>query len=375
MNFSKLRTPILALLLLTTSMIQAQTPQTSTLKVGSDAPAMDVKYWVKGKPINTLGKGTVNVVEFWATWCGPCKKSIPHLTALAHKYKGKATFSGISVFENAQAKDESYIAGVKSFVDSMGDKMDYNVGADGLKAPMANNWMIAAGQEGIPTAFVVDQQGKVAWIGHPMSGLDDVVQQVIDGKFDLQAEIARDVARKAEDAKKAEENAQFIKDAAPFQNAMKSRHIDEAIKEIDKLIVKYPAFTMNLALTKFSLLLTHSEPEAYRYGKDLAKGPLKDNGDALNTIAWTIVDDKSTLKKPDYAAAVIIAKQAVIAHGNNDPLSLDTYAYALYKSGATAEAILVEEKAVKLAQASPDKFADSLNEIIGRLNKMKGKSI
>ena len=58
----------------------------------------------------------------------------------------------------------------------MGDKMDYRVAMDkvpdgdvrGQNGAMAKNWMIAAGQNGIPTAFIVDRDSKIAWIGHPM---------------------------------------------------------------------------------------------------------------------------------------------------------------------------------------------------------------
>ena len=55
----------------------------------------------------------------------------------------------------------------------------------GYFSAMATNWMKAAGQNGIPTAFVVDKKGLVAWIGHPMAGLDKVLPKVINGEWNV----------------------------------------------------------------------------------------------------------------------------------------------------------------------------------------------
>lgn len=332
---------------------------------------MEVKKWIKGGPITTLGNGSVNVVEFWATWCGPCRQTIPHLTELATKYQGKVTFSGISVFEDPQAKDESYLKKVKSFVDEMGSTMNYNVGADGLTAPMANKWMLASGQEGIPTAFVIDRQGIVAWIGHPMEGLDEALQQIVDGTYDLKASITKAEAQSKEAENKAKAAAQLQKDAIPLANAMQRKDIPVAVLEIEKLIAHHPEAAPELAIAKFNILLHFDEAKAYAYARELASGMLKDNGDALNTIAWAIVMDQVDLKHPDYATAVVVSKRAVEANQNKDPLSLDTYAYALFKSGAKSEALLVCQKALDLAKAQPDRYGDSLNEIANRLVYMK----
>ena len=58
--------------------------------VGDPAPRLQVDRFVKGAPVKDFKQGQVYVVEFWATWCRPCKESIPHITELQKKYGSKA---------------------------------------------------------------------------------------------------------------------------------------------------------------------------------------------------------------------------------------------------------------------------------------------
>ena len=78
------------------------------------AASLDGLTYIKGKPV-TFEKGKVTVVEFWATWCPPCKESIPHLTKVQKQYKDKGvTVIGIS--------NEQELETVKTFVDRTGRK-------------------------------------------------------------------------------------------------------------------------------------------------------------------------------------------------------------------------------------------------------------
>src|SRR5436189_5204296 len=88
-------------------------------RLGDPAAALTIKDWVKGKAVDVKDGKNIYVVEFWATWCGPCKVSIPHLTEMQAKFKDKGVvFVGIS--------DEP-LATVKPFVEKMAEKMDYTV--------------------------------------------------------------------------------------------------------------------------------------------------------------------------------------------------------------------------------------------------------
>src|SRR5688572_27537114 len=72
-----------------------------TLNVGDKAPKLSIENWVKGDEVKALGDGKVYVVEFWATWCPPCVKSIPMLTEIQKDFKKQ----GVTVIGVASSED------------------------------------------------------------------------------------------------------------------------------------------------------------------------------------------------------------------------------------------------------------------------------
>lgn len=222
-------------------LLLAQTPATpAELNIGDPAPKLVLEGWVKGDPTSDYKKGHTYVVEFWATWCGPCIASFPHLSDMADKMAGKATFISINTwdyrgkkpgeFEEMAAHRERVI----KFIQENDQKMRYTIALDDKNDTMAKTWMTAAGRNGIPCAFIVDGEGRVAWVGHPMQ-MDQPLQQIVEGKYDLagfkktfdesRAKQKIAAAKRAEITKAAKAN-----DMAAFDKAMKDMSANEAVQ-------------------------------------------------------------------------------------------------------------------------------------------------
>lgn len=325
------------------------TAKAQDLNVGDKAPALTLSKFVKGEPVEKFEPGKAYVIEFWATWCGPCRQTIPHLTELQKKYED-VTFIGVDVYEPNPEE-------VIPFVEEMGDKMDYRVALDSVpegQQPqdglMAKNWMDAAGQAGIPTAFIVNQEGQVAWIGHPIE-MEEPLAQIAKGEYDLAAAI-----------KEQQDSKMVQQELGDLMNKLRRAESPDAIKalmpELDQLVERHPAMAPQLSMLKFNILAAiGEEADAVSAGEKLLEGELGQEPQILNNIAWSLVAPNRGVEPGPKAielASQAIAKAVEKTEGQDWAL-LDTLARVQFLQGNVAQALATQEKAVELAGDEADR--------------------
>ncbi|MBU0679742.1 MAG: redoxin domain-containing protein [Verrucomicrobia bacterium] len=300
------------------------------LEVGDKAPALKVEKWLNGSPVDPSrpdGK-TFYVVEFWATWCPPCRVSIPQLNELHKKLKARDVII-VGVTDEDEKKVNAFTKDTEIL---------YRVGLD-TEGTASEAYM--EGIDGIPHAFVVDTNGVVVWSGHPLSGLEEDIEQILNGSFDLS------LRKKQQDAEA--ELAELFRRDTP----------DAALKKLDELIElapeNFPYYQAKAGL------LAHYE----KYGelKNLYRQMLvafADDAENLNTLAWMIIT--SPLQFRDLETALTAAQKSNTLSGEKLPPVLDTLARIYYAVGLIDQAIETQRKAVTLTEDGEDK--EEMNSIL-----------
>ena len=202
-----------------------------TLKPGSEVTpeAIAEATFVKGSAPANWEPGKLYILECWATWCGPCLISIPHIDKLHDKFHDKGLrVIGMNVLEDDMEK-------VAKFVESQGDDMSFPVAFVGKDGAFHTDWLTAAGIRGIPHSFIV-RDGKLLLTAHPASLTDEAVTKLLAGGEVSDAEVARIQASqknsgKLRDLLKAFSAADRNKDGAAMLATI------EAIHELDPQFV------------------------------------------------------------------------------------------------------------------------------------------
>lgn len=302
------------------------------LAPGDPAPALAVTEWIKGDAVERFQPGKVYLVELWATWCGPCLKAMPHLTEIQAAHAKDVTVLAVDVFErvNGEARRDK----VRATADAMGEKMGVRVGIDGNRV-MEKTWYTAAQRRGIPSTFVVDGNGRIAWIGHP-NDVEPVLEGVLGGTWNLAA----------------------------------ARHA--YLEELAQMSVLTPQARARLRARRAKLKRMYEMLNAGDYdgfGKladEMVGADLRDDAVQLNALAWRIATDRNVDKR-DLDLARRASTRACEITGWNDVYALDTYARVLWERGDRAGALRWQRKAA--AALKPDADDTLRRQVEGALER------
>lgn len=329
--------------------------QLEPVEIGSQAPPITIQQWLKGTPIMEFVKGKVYVVEFVSTGCPACVKVIPHLSELSEMFKGKIEI--ISIYVRRGDDERRFLRGVTDIMDSMGSKIKYSVALDTNDQSTKNAWRIA----GFPYAFIIEQNGKVAWKGLP-SDLDQcILEKVVSGTLDGQAlyEKQREVSLLV----------------AHLINEKQYQDYAGTLNEIDSLIYAYPN-DVGLYYAKFKILAQNDSKIANDLIRWLYKSHLN------NFVPWTsFISNVVTMpKQPDFNLAAEIMMQEILKANTKSELlgAWDLYIIVHIDKYLYTERNFLPNRIkdlVQVTEACTNAIADCLNKGIREEDIIKFRNI
>lgn len=303
------------------------------LGIGDPAPALKA-HWLKGTPIDKFEKGQVYVLEFWATWCGPCIAAMPHITKLAKQFAGKASFIGVNVFEHAKM-DAGVVEKVEKFVKENSKKMGYSVCMDEAETFMGKNWMRAAGLNSIPATMIIDQDGKIAWIGHPKA-MDKPLEAIIAGTWNAKAFAVTYKENKIEEKKRMEESKPVMAMLTAMNEAMAAKNYAAVIDSFASFPDNRYGKSEYLAPLYFKAL---AHTDTLRADKELMQ--LTDS--TTKSAVFAALSGEEGLPVQFYRSVIEYYTAVKSVH----PYNMASLAAAYFNAGETVKAVELQKKWVK----------------------------
>ena len=273
-----------------------------TLRLGDPAPPLSISEWVRGPGVDSLNPGPVWVVLCWATWTPVSREAARDLSQLQTQWHTSARVVGVAWADEQRGQT---LEDVRAYVADRDSFMRFPIAFD-ASGQVAEGWLEAAGAEHVPWVFVIDQQGTLAWHGHPSDpDLAMVVDQVRAGQWDHEAYLADKALQAAAQAKTDEAFGAFH----AGEHARCVGLLNEVF-EMDR-----DRFAQH-ALWAFQVMVVEMDQgeAAKAYARDLADGPLADKPDLLANMAWIEILDPNPAGF-DQAFAEDLAERALEASG------------------------------------------------------------
>lgn len=332
----------------------------ATPKIGDKAPSVKIAKWMASPPPAMPGtkeaEKNVYLIEFWATWCGPCLRSIPHLGDL-HKKHGK---DGLVVMGISNEEPSVVTEFYTKKLPARKLEMPYYVGCDDDNAT-SGGWMDEI--DGIPYAFLVDRAGVVVWAGNPLGDtdeLDNAIELTLAGKYDMET------AKKAAATK---EKYQELINA--LQAAYQSQDKEEVFKTLDALIVLKPNDVQPYLIHREMLKQFEMEDQIPAWDKKIESAM---QGSAPGLLDLIELELQKPMPERNAGLLYRSAARAVELTKNRDAEALSMLASVQCQLGMLDAAIATQKQAAALATGVDKETADKLLKYLEEAKSLSGNA-
>lgn len=318
-----------------------------TLQVGSQAPGLDIEHWIsdgngKFPQITEFESGKTYVVEFWATWCGPCLQAMPKLAQLQEKYGDKIQFISVSdepLAEVSALMAEDYPGTGKTFGE-LTNAYCLTTDPDGSTH---QDFMAAAGLSAVPSAFVVGPAGEIEAIAHPLE-IEGVIEKLADGTWDRQAYYAK--------KEKRESLIAAVASAIDKEEIKKAFQLSKQLDEVTE-----PSDLVKTKLMQNELAIRVGDQEAQQFFADTA-AQFNDEDGTVAAMTWMVVSMKYQGEEPSQGIIQVAEKKLSqqisefeTPNADRERLKgsmMDILSHLYFVQDRLDEAIANQEAAVKL---------------------------
>ena len=317
------------------------------LEPGDKAPELEVSDWItngngKFTEVTKFEQGQVYVVEFWATWCGPCIAMMPEIAQLQKDYGEKVRFLSIT----EETPDEVIMLKERDFPDGSGVPFktymnQYTVAAD--PDGSTHTSFLGTGSTGIPHSFVVGKTGEIEWAGHP-AAIDPVLKKIVNGSWDREKYYA--VQKEIASLEQRLGQALQIDDyASAFDLSGELAAISE---QEDQLSLRFKRSMLAMRLPG---------NDGRKFLKETFEEFSKEDG-AVAALVWKIVQLKNSRVKvseqilADALDAIEVEVKTMPTKTSDQKMikgaTIDIMAHLLFVMKRLDDALMAQQKAVKL---------------------------